>query len=130
MVYFSGDLGIWDMVEKNTQSLGPKIDFWLLNHGRPPHDPLNHSKSCREFIFVLPVQLWGQRLLFGKTRNIFLWWWFFPKKCIIDLSSTIKKLRIFRLACKFASILSLTRAFQIAMKLGNWWRSFFDLPDS
>ena len=38
VVYFSGDLGIWaiwHMAEKNTQSLGPKIDFWLMNPGKP-----------------------------------------------------------------------------------------------
>ena len=45
LVYFSGDLriwDIWDMAEKNTQSLGPKIDFWLLNPSKPQHNPLNH----------------------------------------------------------------------------------------
>jgi hypothetical protein len=57
VVYISGYFGIWDMAVKKTQSLGPKIDFWLLNPSKPQHDPLNHSKSCREFIFVLPVQL-------------------------------------------------------------------------
>jgi len=34
LVYLSGHLGIWDiwdMTEKNTQSLGPKIVFCLLN---------------------------------------------------------------------------------------------------
>ena len=124
VVYFSGDPGIWEMAWKNTQSLGPKINFWLLNPGKPPHDPLNHSKSSRVFIFVLPVQLWGQTVI------IFLWWWFFPKKCTIDLSRMLKEWKTIRLAWKFASILSLTRAFKIAMKLDNWWRSFFDLPYS
>jgi hypothetical protein len=51
------------MAEKNTQSLGPKIGFWLLNLGKPQHETLNQSKSCREFGV--------KHLLFDKSRNIF-----------------------------------------------------------
>ena len=133
VVYFSGDLGIWDVWDtagKNTQSLEPKIVFWILN---PVNLHMTHwiIQNLVENLFLCFLSNFGVKWsLFDKTKNIFLWWWFFPKKCTIDLSSTIKKWRTIRLAWKFASILSLTRAFKIAMKLDNWWRSFFDLPDS
>ncbi len=68
------------MAEKKTQSLGPKIDFWLLNPGKPPYDPLNHSKSCRKFIFVLSVQLWGQTVILWQNKKHFFMMMIFSKK--------------------------------------------------
>ena len=54
-VYISGDLGIWNMAEKNTPSVGPKIE--PCNIGRqPPDDPL--IQNLIENLFsLLPVQL-------------------------------------------------------------------------
>ena len=43
--------------------------FLTIYPGTPPHGPLNHSKSCREFIFVDPVQLWGQTVIIWIMKN-------------------------------------------------------------
>ena len=57
LVYFSGDLGIWDMAVKSTQILGPKNRFLSIEPRKTSSLTSNHSKSCREFIFILPIQI-------------------------------------------------------------------------
>ncbi len=83
----------------------------------------NHSKSCRGHIFVqfctILYNFEVKRTLFGEAGKIIPRWWFSPKKIIIELSSPIKMASIIRLIWKFASILRLSRAFKIAMKLDD-----------
>jgi len=131
-LYFSGALliwDVWDMVEKNTQSLWPKFRF-------SPIAPYCTSTRLRitqnlvedSFLYIL-YNFEVKRTLFAQAGNIIPRWWFLPKKSIIDLSSPIKMASIIRLVWKFASMLRLSRAFKIAMKLDDRRRSLFDLPD-
>ena len=121
-IYFSGAISIWDVwdtAEKNTQSLWPKFRF-------SPIAPQCTSTRLRitqnlvedSFLYIL-YNFEVKRTLFAEARKIIPRWWFLPKKSIIDLSSPIKMASIIRLVWKFASILRLSRAFKIAMKLDD-----------
>ena len=131
-VYFSGAIQIWDvwdMAEKNTQSLWPKYRFSPI----APRYTSTRLKITQNLVedsfFYILYNFEVKRTLFGECGKIIPRWWFLPKKTIIDLSSPIKLVPIIRLVWKLASILRLRRAFKIAIKLENWRRSFFDLPD-
>ena len=50
VVYFSGDLGIWDMWD--IQSLGPKNQFLSFE---PRY---TSAEFCTKFIFIHPIQIW------------------------------------------------------------------------
>ena len=123
-VYFSGTIQIWDvwdMAEKNTQSLWPKFRF-------SPIAPectstglwITQNLVEDSFLYIL-YNFEVKRTLFAEAGNIIPRWWFLPKKSIIDLSSPIKTVPIIRLDWK----LKLSRAFKIAMKLDDRRRSHF-----
>ena len=131
-LYFSGAISIWDvwdMVEKNTQSLWPKFRFSpIATQCTSTRLRITQNLVEDSFLYIL-YNFEVKRTLFAEAGNIIPRWWFLPKKSIIDLSSPIKQASMIRLVWKFASILRLSRAFKIAMKLDDRRRSLFDLPD-
>ena len=52
LVNFSGDLGIWDMAEKNTQNLGQKNRFFSIEPRYSSSLTSDHLKSGKEYIFT------------------------------------------------------------------------------
>ncbi len=106
-VYFSGAIQIWDvwdMVEKNSQSLWPKFRFSIIA-------PWCTSTRLRitqnliedSFLYIL-YNFEVKRTLFAEAGKIIPKWWFLPKQSIIDLSSPKKMASIIRLVWKFRKI--------------------------
>ena len=128
VVYFLGAIQIWDvwdMVEKNTQSLCPKFRFAPIAPGCIS-TRLRFTQNLVEdsFLYIL-YSFEVKRTLFAEAGKIIPRWCFLPKKSIIDLSGPIKMASIIQLVWKFASILRLSRAFKITMKLDDRRRSLF-----
>ncbi len=112
-----GMYGTW--LKKNTQSLWPKFRFSpIAPQCTSTRLQITQNLVEDSFLYIL-YNFEVKRTLFAEAGKIIPRWWFLPKKSIIDLSNPIKMASIIRLVWKFASMLRLSRAFKIAMKLDD-----------
>ncbi len=92
-LYFSGAISIWDvwdMVEKNTQSLWPKFRFSPIAPQYTSTRLRINQNLVEDSFFYILYNFEVKRTLFAEAGNIIRRWWFLPKKSIIDLSSPIQ----------------------------------------